>query len=479
MLTDLYQLTMAQGYLLSGRSTTEASFTLSFRDNPFKGGFAVAAGLGLAIDYLANFRFTPEDIAYLADLNAADGTPLFVPEFLDHLSRMRFECTVDAVPEGTVVFGREPLLTVTGPIAQCQLAETALLNIINFSTLIATKAARCYLVADGAPLLEFGARRAQGPDGSLSASRAAYIGGFDSTSNVLAGQRYGIPVAGTHAHSWVMAFEDETEAFDAWAETSPNNVVLLVDTYDTKRGIERAIETARKLEARGHSFRGIRIDSGDLAWLSKQARLKLDEAGFPDAKIYASNELDEHTIVSLREQGAPIDVWGVGTRIVTAEGQSALSGVYKLGAIRPAGDTEWTPRIKVSDQNYKTTIPGLQGVRRYIREDGSLAGDMVYNLHSAPTTAAATMVDPFDVTRQKHFTEGDRYEELLVRVFDRGELVYAAPPLAESRAHTIADLGRLHETQLRFLNPHTYPVGLERSLFDLRTDLIMQARGLE
>lgn len=477
MLTDLYQLTMAQGYLLSGRAGTEASFSLFFRENPFRGGFAVAAGLGLVVDYLRNLRFSEEDLAYLASLPSRDNTPLFTPEFLDHLRDLRFTCTVDAAPEGSIVFAREPIITVTGPIEQCQLVETTLLNLVNFSTLIATKAARCYLAAEGAPLLEFGVRRAQGPDGGLSASRAAYIGGFTATSNVLAGERFGIPVAGTHAHSWVMAFPSEQEAFDAWAETSPNNVVLLVDTYDSVRGVERAIETGRRLEERGHRFTGVRIDSGDLAYLAKQARALLDAAGFTETQIFASNELDEHTIRSLREQGAPIDVWGVGTRLATAEGQSALSGVYKLGAVRAPGEARFSPRMKLSDQIFKTTVPGIQGVRRYVRTDGSLAGDMVYNREEPPAGAEATMVDPADATRRKHFTDADHYVELLEPVFDRGVLVGEPDSPAAARERALVGLGKLHETQLRFLNPHTYPVGLERSLFDLRTRLILEARG--
>ena len=479
MLTDLYQLTMAQAYYFGRQRGTEASFSMFFRDNPFGGGFAIAAGLEPVLDYLAGFGFAEEDLAYLRTLVARDGTPLFREEFLQYLGEMRFECTVDAVPEGTPVFGREPLFTVTGPIEQCQIIETTLLNIVNFSTLVATKAARCYIAAEGAPVYEFGLRRAQGPDGGMTASRAAYIGGCAGTSNVLAGQRYHLPVFGTHAHSWVMAFESEQDAFETFAHASPNNVILLVDTYDTLRGVERAIETAHRLEAAGHTFGGIRIDSGDLAWLSQRAREMLDAAGLPHAKIVASNELDEHTIRSLREQGARIDGWGVGTRLATAEGQSALAGVYKLGAVRHPGEAEYSPRIKVTDQTVKTTVPGVLAVRRYYRADGSLAGDMVYDRYSAPDGPEATMVDPADGTRRKSFAADDRFEELMVRVIENGERTYRVPPIDEVRERAIAGLSTLDETHKRFLNPHTYPVGLERSLYDLRTQLILEARGVE
>ncbi|MCL2504288.1 MAG: nicotinate phosphoribosyltransferase, partial [Coriobacteriia bacterium] len=303
MHTDLYQLTMAQAYFASGIADMEGCFHLSFRDNPFGGGFTVACGLEQAIEWLESWRFSETDIAYLSSLTGNDGRALFSAEFLAYLAEMRFTGEVDAVPEGTIVFPREPLLRVSGPLPACQIAETALLNIINFQTLVATKAARCRLAAQKDMLLEFGLRRAQGPDGGLSASRAAYVGGCDATSNVLAGREYGVPVAGTHAHSWVMAFDTEAEAFDAYAQALPNNVTLLIDTYDTLRGVERAMEAGKRLRAAGHDLAAVRIDSGDLAWLSQRVRESLDAGGFQGTKIIASNELDEHLIVSLKEQG--------------------------------------------------------------------------------------------------------------------------------------------------------------------------------
>ncbi len=480
LLTDLYQFTMAQGYFLSGNSEKEACFTVSFRENPFDGGFAVAAGLEPILAFLADFHFTEDDCAYLGELKADDGTALFRPEFLAHLKELTLKVDVAAVAEGEIVFAQEPLLRVTGPIEHCQLIETPLLNMLNFSTLIATKAARCSLATEGAPLLEFGLRRAQGPNGGLMASRAAYIGGCSATSNVQAGRVYGIPVAGTHAHSWVMAFPSELEAFEAYVDSAPNNVVLLVDTYDTLEGVRHALEVARAMKEKGQVFKGIRIDSGDLAWRSKQARALLDEAGFVDAKIYCSNELDEYTIASLKEQGAPIDVWAVGTRLVTADPQPALGGVYKLSALRDSETGVWEPKIKVSDQAAKTTTPGVQGLRRYYHADGSFSGDMVYDIFRPLVPGEAqTMVDPQDPTRQKRFEAHTPSRDLLTEVMHEGTICADSPDLEEIRAHALAGLKRLDETQRRFLRPHTYPVGLEANLAKTRLRLVAQAHGTQ
>ncbi|MDO9556098.1 MAG: nicotinate phosphoribosyltransferase [Coriobacteriia bacterium] len=476
LLTDLYQLTMAYGYHKAGIADTEACFHLSFRNDPFEGGFSIACGLAPVIEYLDGLRFTDEDCAYLARQKGNDGTPLFGDEFIGWLRDLHFELDITAIPEGTVVFPGEPLLRVIGPIAQCQLVETPLLNIVNFSTLIATKAARVCLAAEGDPVVEFGLRRAQGPDGGLSASRAAYIGGCAGTSNTLAAMRFGIPAVGTHAHSWVMAFDSEPEAFSAYVAALPNNVTLLVDTYDTLEGVRNAVAAGRLLRERGQRLAGIRIDSGDLAWLSKRAREILDDGGFRDTKIIASNELDEYLIESLKEQGAPIDLWGVGTRLVTAEGQPALGGVYKLSAIRkPGGD--WQPRIKVSEQTAKITTPGLQAVRRFSR-DGVFVGDMIYSELDQPCGAECLMVDPGDSTRRKGFSAEDDPEELLVPVFQSGRLVYTPPSLPASRLRACEQLSCLDASHKRFLNPHRYAVGIERRLHELRTDLIMEARGI-
>ena len=476
LLTDLYQITMAYGYRKAGIAQTRGCFHVAFRANPFHGGYAIACGLEPVMEYLHGLRFTGADCDFLGSQVGNDDKPLFDAAFLDELREMRFDLDVDGVPEGTVVFPNEPILRVRGPIGQCQIAETPLLNLINFQTLIATKASRVCRAAQGDPVAEFGLRRAQGPDGGMGASRACYVGGCASTSNVLAAMRYGIPASGTHAHSWVMAFPTEEEAFEAYIDALPNNAVLLVDTYDTLTGLKNAIAAGKRLEARGHKFAGVRIDSGDLAWFSRQARTALDAAGFPSAMVVASNELDEYLIESLKEQGAPIDAWGVGTRLVTADGQSSLGGVYKLSAVQEP-DGEWQPRIKVSEQTEKTTTPGVLGVRRYVR-DGLFAGDMVYNLADLPA-GDSTMIDPADITRRKIFAADERYEELLVPVFRAGEPVYTPPPLEQVRARTAEQVACLDASHTRFLNPHRYAVGMEQGLLDMRTRLILEARGVE
>ncbi len=377
LLTDLYQLTMAYGYWKSRKQEEEAVFHLFFRKAPFGGHTAIACGLEEVTNYLLHFHFLPDEIAYLATLRGNDGRPLFEREFLTYLSTMRFTGSIHAVPEGTVVLAYEPIIRVQGPIIQCQLIETALLNIVNFQTLIATKAARICAAAGDAPVLEFGLRRAQGPDGGLAASRAAYIGGCAATSNVLAGKQYDIPVKGTHAHSWVMSFDDELSAFLAYAAAMPHNCTFLVDTYDTRKGVAQAIEVGRRLRDLGHKMVGIRLDSGDLASLSIMAREMLDEAGFFDAAIVASNDLDEHKIKALRDQGAKISAWGVGTRLVTGHDQGALGGVYKLSAIRKPGEA-WKPKIKLSEDPAKNSLPGCLQVMR-TEEDGLWKEDLIFD----------------------------------------------------------------------------------------------------
>jgi nicotinate phosphoribosyltransferase len=475
LLTDLYQLTMAQGYWKLGKTADHAVFHLSFRKPPFKSGYTIAAGLATAIDYIANLRFDDADLAYLATLTGGDNKPLFEPAFLAYLAELRLSCDVDAIPEGTAVFPHQPLVRVKGPLLECQLLETPLLNIINFQTLIATKAARICHAARGDKVIEFGLRRAQGIDGGLAASRAAYVGGCAGTSNVLAGKLYDIPVSGTHAHSWVMAFDSELESFEAYARAMPNNVVFLVDTYDTLRGVEHAVQVGRTLRQMGHDLAGIRLDSGDLAYLSIEARKLLDAAGFTNTAIVASNELDEHVIASLKEQGATIAVWGVGTRLATASDSPALGGVYKLAAIKRAGHTDWEHKLKLSEQTAKVTTPGIHQVRRATR-DGLFVGDMLFDeILGAPTSVS--IVDPLDPTRGKRLDLGATTEDLLVPVFRNGSPVYTPPPLAESRARTAAQLAALHPTIKRLLTPHEYPAGLAPNLSDLRTRLILLARG--
>jgi nicotinate phosphoribosyltransferase len=481
LLTDLYELTMALGYWREGRAEQEAACHLYFRTAPFHSGYTIACGLEPALAYLEGLRFSDEDLTYLGTLRGADGLALFPRAFLDALGSMRLALDVDMVADGRVVFPNEPLVRVSGPQLQAQLVETALLTHIGFPTLVATKAARMCLAAGGGEVIEFGLRRAQGPNGGLSASRAAYIGGCSSTSNVLAGQRFGIPVKGTHAHSWVMVFDDELEAFTAYAEALPNNVVFLVDTYDTLDGVRHSIEVGTQLRARGHQLLGVRLDSGDLAYLSIEARRMLDAAGFTDTAILATNELDEHVITSLRQQGATITVWGVGTRLATAYDQPALGAVYKLTAIRDARG-EWKPRVKVSEQAAKTTNPGLLQVRRYheTRPDatrGAYAGDMLIDELAPPAVGDATMVDPLDATRRRRFAADAPYTLLLEPAMRAGVRVRAPEPLSAARDRVRSELAGFHAGIKRLVNPHRYPVGLERGLYDQKTALVLAARG--
>lgn len=473
LLTDLYQLTMAAGYWKCGKAEQEAVFHLFFRKLPFSGGYAIAAGLGSVVEWLQGFRFAKEELEYLATLPGRDGKALFERGFIDYLGEMRWQCDVDAIPEGTVVFPHEPLIRVRGPLVQAQLVETALLNLVNFQTLIATKAARVCEAAQGEPVLEFGLRRAQGPDGAVMASRAAFIGGAAATSNVLAGMRHGIPVRGTHAHSWVMSFESEMEAFEAYADALPNNCVFLVDTYDTLDGVRHAVEVGKRLRQGGHELAGVRLDSGDLAWLSIEARRILDEGGFPKASIVASNDLDEHLIESLKHQGAKIGVWGVGTQMVTGGSQPALGGVYKLGAIRNAAG-EWEPRIKLSEQAVKVSNPGIQQVRRFTL-DGEFRGDAIFDEEHG-LTQPVTIVHPSDAARTKTMPEGATHEDLLQPVYRGGELVAETPALTEIQMRTREQLTHLHATVKRLQHPHEYPAGVERTLHGRKLELIRKAK---
>jgi nicotinate phosphoribosyltransferase len=473
LLTDLYQLTMAYGYWKKQMLEHEAIFHLFFRQQPFNGGYAITCGLSDAIDYLQHFEFRPGDLAYLADLRGADEKPLFETKFLDYLQTLRFACDVDAIPEGNVVFSHEPLLRVTGSLLQSQLFETALLNIVNFQTLIATKSARICLAAKGNPVVEFGLRRAHGPDGALSASRAAYVGGCVATSNVLAGKIFGIPVRGTHAHSWVMSFQSEQEAFQAYADAMPGNCVFLVDTYDSIEGIHHAVEVGRYLRSIGKDLAGIRLDSGDLNYLSVVARGVLDKAGFNTVKIIASNDLDEHVIGSLNEQGALIDLWGVGTKLVTAFDQPALGAVYKLGAIR-SGKGPWQKKVKLSEQAVKVLNPGSLQVRRFEQQSEYLA-DMIYDgLDGVPR--GRTIVDIADVTIHKTMPASAKYHDLLVPIFRRGNLEYERPPIDRIRSLAQTELDRFYKGVKRLLNPHIYTVGLELGLHEIKSRLMQEAR---
>lgn len=474
LLTDLYQLTMAYAYWKAGRADQEAVFHLLFRKQPFQGGFTLACGLADVIQYLRGFRFGKSDLEYLGSMEGNDGKRLFAPEFLKYLGKLKLRLDVDAIPEGTAVFPQEPLLRIRGPILQGQLVETALLNLVNFQSLIATKSARVCLAAGGDPVVEFGLRRAQGVDGALTASRAAYVGGCGGTSNVLAGKIFGMPVKGTHAHSWVMSFDDEPEAFQAYADALPNNCIFLVDTFGTLQGVRNAIAVGKRLKRKGHQLAGIRLDSGDLAYLSIEARKMLDAAGFKKAAIVGSNDLNEHLITSLKQQGAKINIWGVGTMLVTAFDQPALGGVYKLSAIC-APDGTWTHKIKLSEQAAKVTNPGVLNVRRF-RQGKEFIGDAIYD-ETRPLPPEIVIVDPTDATRRKHFSPATKHEVLLIPVFRKGKLVYDSPSLTEIRARAQEQLAMLHPGIKRLDNPHLYPAGLELGLHDFKTKLILQAKG--
>ncbi len=476
LLTDFYQLTMAYAYWKSGKADQQAVFNLFFRKNPFQSGFTVAAGLDYVIDYCRNFKFEEHDLEYLQEMTQKDGTPTFEKGFIQYLRDLKFSCDVDAVEEGTVIFPNTPMVRVRGPLLQCQLLETPLLNIINFQTLVATKAARISLEAKGDPVLEFGLRRAQGIDGALAASRASYIGGCSSTSNVMAGKLFGIPVSGTHAHSWIMAFDTELEAFEAYADAFPENCIFLVDTYDTLKGIQNAIKVGQSLKAKGKKMLGIRIDSGDLAYYSIVAREMLDEAGFPEAKVVASNDLDEHILSSLKMQEAAIDIWGIGTKLVTAYDQPALGAVYKMAAIKNEKG-EWVPKLKVSQQAIKINIPGFQNVRRFYK-NGKAMADMVYLENGEKLPTEITIIDPNDPTKRKKIQSDILESEILLKsIFKEGEKVYTRPKLDEIRKKTLNGLGRFDKAHKRLINPHIYPVGLEESLYHLRTDLVLKAKN--
>ncbi len=418
LLTDLYQLTMGYAYWKHEMAETEAVFHLFYRRPPFGETAVLVAGVEPAVDYLAKLSFTDSEIAYLKTLKGADGESLFEQGYLDYLKTLDWRLDVMAIPEGNVAFPHEPLLRIQGPLIQCQLVETALLNMVNFQTLAATKAARICEAAEGDSVLEFGLRRAQGPDGGMSAARAAYIGGCDATSNVLAGMHYGIPVKGTHAHSWVMSFDEEQKAFDCYAEAMPNNAILLVDTFDTLEGVKKAIETGKKLQEKGHQLLGVRLDSGDLVKLSRGARQLLDEAGMSSAKVVASNDLDEYAIRDLKAKGACIDVWGIGTKLVTAYDQPALGGVYKLGAIRDA-QGEWKYRVKLSEDLIKVSNPGILQVARIENEEGEIQGDIIYN-----------EIDGLSEIPENH-------RVLLQKVIDQGQRVKEGEPIEIARERAL------------------------------------------
>ncbi|MCQ2752329.1 MAG: nicotinate phosphoribosyltransferase, partial [Coriobacteriales bacterium] len=377
LLTDLYQLTMAQGYYLNKMADNKACFYGFFRNNPFKGGYTVSCGKDQVLNVLNDFHFTSSDIDYLKSLKTAYDTPLFEDSFLDYLKNFNLSVDVDMVDDGTVVFPHQPTFRVIGPLYQCQLLETPLLNALGFQSLIATKASRIVNAANGIPVSEFGLRRAQGPNGAMSASRAAFVGGVKSVANVAAAKKFNIPTSGTHGHSWIMSFETELEAFRAYAQSNPDNCIFLVDTYNVIEGVKNAITVSKELEKQGKRAIAIRIDSGDLAWLSKKAREMLDDADLGYIGIILTNDLDEYTIEALNQQNAQYTSLGVGTKLVSAYDQPSLGLVYKLSAIEING--KWVGKIKLSEQKSKQSLPGVLNVKRFINNDGIFVGDMIFD----------------------------------------------------------------------------------------------------
>ncbi|MBS6592221.1 nicotinate phosphoribosyltransferase [Huintestinicola butyrica] len=466
LLTDFYELTMGNGYLENGLADTVCCFDLYFRKVPDNGGFAVMCGLEQAINYIKKLSFTDEDIAYLRDKK------IFSEKFLDYLRNFKFSCDVWAIPEGTPVFPNEPLVIVKGPAIQAQLMETMLLLCINHQCLIATKAARIVKAADGRAVMEFGSRRAQGSDGAIYGARAAYIGGCAGTACTISDKEMGTPALGTMAHSWVQMFDSELDAFRAYAKCYPDACLLLVDTYNVlKSGIPNAIKVFNELRAEGHEPAGIRIDSGDITYLSRKARKMLDDAGFPNAKICISNSLDEYIIEDILRQGACIDSFGVGERLITSRSEPVFGGVYKLTAVEKDGQI--IPKIKLSENVTKITTPDFKELWRfYDKTTGKAIADLItcYG-EEVDDTKPYTIFDPEHPYKKKTVTDFTA-KKLLVQIFDKGECVYESPSATEIRDFCREQIGTLWSEVTRFENPHEYYVDLSKKLWDKKNDLL-------
>ena len=472
LLTDLYELTMMQGYYEKGQNEN-VIFDVFFRQNPCNNGYSVCAGLDQVIDYIKNLHFTYDDVDYLRGLG------IFKEDFLHYLSGFHFSGDIYAIPEGTVVFPKEPLLKVVAPIMEAQLVETAILNIINHQSLIATKTSRIVFAANGDGIMEFGLRRAQGPDAGLYGARAAMIGGCVGTSNVLAGQMFDVPVMGTHAHSWIMSFPDEYTAFKTYAEMYPDNCTLLVDTYDTlKSGVPNAIRVFQEFKDAGKPLikYGIRLDSGDLAYLSKEARKMLDEAGFPEATICASNDLDEFLLHDLKMQGAAIDSWGVGTNLITSKDCPSLGGVYKLAAIQNE-EGEFVPKIKISENTEKITNPGNKTIYRiYEKASGKIKADLIcFADEVIDPKQDLLLFDPMDTWKKTKLAGGTyTVREILLPIFKNGECLYKSPTLKEIAAYCREEKDTLWDETKRLFYPHRVYVDLSQKLYAVKQSLLDQ-----
>ena len=472
LLTDLYELTMMQGYYEKGQNEN-VIFDVFFRQNPCNNGYSVCAGLDQVIDYIKNLHFTYDDVDYLRGLG------IFKENFLHYLSGFHFSGDIYAIPEGTVVFPKEPLLKVVAPIMEAQLVETAILNIINHQSLIATKTSRIVFAANGDGIMEFGLRRAQGPDAGLYGARAAMIGGCVGTSNVLAGQMFDVPVMGTHAHSWIMSFPDEYTAFKTYAEIYPDNCTLLVDTYDTlKSGVPNAIRVFQEFKDTGKPLikYGIRLDSGDLAYLSKEARKMLDEAGFPEATICASNDLDEFLLHDLKMQGAAIDSWGVGTNLITSKDCPSFGGVYKLAAIQNEKG-EFVPKIKISENTEKITNPGNKTIYRiYEKASGKIKADLIcFADEVIDPKQDLLLFDPMDTWKKTKLAGGTyTVREILLPIFKNGECLYKSPTLKEIAAYCREEKDTLWDETKRLFYPHRVYVDLSQKLYDVKQSLLDQ-----
>ena len=472
LLTDLYELTMMQGYFKEKDANETVIFDMFYRTNPHGNGFAICAGLEQAIEYIKGLHFDESDIEYLRSLN------IFAEDFLEYLSTFRFTGDIYAIPEGTVVFPRESLIKVIAPIMQAQLVETALLTIINHQSLIATKTERIVHAAKGDGVMEFGLRRAQGADAGTYGARAAMIAGCIGTSNVLCGKMFDVPVKGTHAHSWIMSFPDELTAFRTYAKLYPSACILLVDTYDTlKSGIPNAIKVFKEMREAGIplTFYGIRLDSGDLAYLSKKAKKMLDAAGFPDAVISASNDLDEYLIDSLKVQGATINSWGVGTNLITAKDCPSFGGVYKLAAVKDKTTGEFIPKIKLSENAEKITNPGNKTIYRiYDKENGKIIADLNCLVgEEFDTNNSLLLFDPQETWKKTLLAPGSyTMRELLVPVFLNGECVYESPKVMDIQKYCKEELDTLWDESKRLVNPHTVHVDLSNELWQTKQKLL-------